>query len=48
MMKEWLGKNLLFTELLYKATRDGFDAPKFHSLIDKKGAVIVLIKSKIN
>ena len=47
-------KNTLFdnksfnTNLLYKGSRDGFKASKFHSLCDNKGPTITFIKSHLN
>lgn len=43
---EWIGKKK--TELLYRATRDGFDASIFHNKCDNKGPTIVIIKSQNN
>ena len=41
---EWLGKKPEF-ELLYKATRDGFQAAKFHELCDGKGETFTIVRS---
>ena len=30
LIKEWIGKTHLVTELIFKATRDGFTASSFH------------------
>jgi hypothetical protein len=38
----------LKSELLYKGTRDGFKASKFHELCDNKGSTLTLIKSDQN
>ena len=47
-MKEWFGgKNFTLTELIYKGTRDGFSSQNFHSKVDGRGAIIVIIKSNI-
>ncbi len=47
LLKEWIGGdgNLKF-ELLYRATRDGFGAGKFHDMCDDKGPTVCLIKSE--
>jgi hypothetical protein len=34
--------------LIYKASRDGYTAAKFHSLCDNKGPTLNLIKSEHN
>ena len=34
------------TQLLYRASRDGFAASDFHSRCDNKGPTITIIKSK--
>eukprot|EP00347_Sterkiella_histriomuscorum_P015508 403356764 len=45
-IKDWIGNNgSLKFELLYRGTRDGFDAVKFHQLCDNKGSTITLIKA---
>jgi hypothetical protein len=46
LLKDFIGNNYCMTELLYKATTDGFLCDHFHNKVDGKGAVIVLIKSK--
>jgi len=46
LMKEWLNKSYIVSELLYRGTKDGFSASVFHSKCDGKGATIILIKSK--
>ena len=46
LLKEYLNSTFIITELLYVGTRDGFSSSNFHSKIDNKGAVIILIKSK--
>ena len=46
LLKEYLSSNFIITELIYVGSRDGFSTGKFHSKVDAKGAVIVLIKSK--
>ena len=33
-------------QLLFRATRDGFDNGKFHSLCDDKGPLLVIIKTQ--
>ena len=33
-------------QLLFRATRDGFDNSKFHSLCDDKGPLLVIIKTQ--
>jgi len=46
LIREFTGKSYLVSELIYKATKDGFTASAFHTKCDTKGATIVLIKSK--
>ena len=46
--KDLFDSKLKKTELLYKATRDGFKAKKFHLLCDKKGPTFSIIKSEKN
>jgi hypothetical protein len=45
LMKSWIGSNIKF-ELIYRGSRDGFTAHKFHELCDNQGATICLIKSE--
>ena len=33
-------------QVVYRATRDGFDAAKFHSLVDNQGPTLTVILSK--
>jgi hypothetical protein len=33
-------------QLLFRATRDGFDNSKFHSLCDDKGPLLIIIKTQ--
>jgi hypothetical protein len=40
-----MGSNFSF-KLLFRATRDGFDNGKFHSLCDDKGPLLVIIKTE--
>ena len=48
-IKDKLFDNKSFnTILLYKGSRDGFEASKFHSLCDNKGPTITFIKSHLN
>jgi hypothetical protein len=42
--EEWIGKKKW--NLLYKGSRDGFQAFQFHSKCDKKGATVTIIKSQ--
>jgi hypothetical protein len=30
MIKEWLGKDVVVTSLIYRASRDGYDAASYH------------------
>ena len=43
---EFLGDIYKKSELLYKASRDGFDANAFHNKCNNKGATITIIQSK--
>jgi hypothetical protein len=46
MLKEWIDDECnVKLELLYKASKDGFEASKFHSHCDFKGPTISIIKS---
>jgi len=42
----WMAKKYTNTQLLYRATRDGFDSSAFHRLCDNKGPTVVIIKTK--
>lgn len=46
LLKEFTGFTIAVTELLYRATKDGFSASNFHSKVDNKGAVLVIVKAK--
>jgi len=46
MIKEWLNKSYVVTELIFRATKDGFTASAFHNKCNEKGATITLIKGK--
>ena len=47
-VKDTLFDNMPFrSNLLYKGSRDGFKASKFHSLCDNKGPTITIIKSHL-
>ena len=46
MLKEFTGFTIAVTELLYRASKNGYSASTFHSKVDNKGAVIVIIKAK--
>lgn len=46
LIKEWTNKNYLVTELIFRASKDGFTASSFHSKVNDKGPTIILIKSK--
>ena len=48
LVREYMGKAYLVTELIFRATKDGFTASAFHTKCDNKGATIVLVKSKSN
>jgi len=43
-LNQWLGNNKKEVELLYRATRDGFNSEKFHRLCDNKGPTITLVR----
>jgi len=45
---ELYGNTLPRTELLYKASRDGFDVNAFHKLCDNKGPTITIVQSTNN
>lgn len=47
-LNEFFGKNDQRWELIYKASRDGFDANAFHSRCDNKGSTITIIRSNNN
>ncbi|CAM4842959.1 unnamed protein product, partial [Rotaria magnacalcarata] len=47
-LNEFYGKTNQRWELIYKATRDGFDANAFHSRCNDKGPTITIIKSNNN
>ena len=46
LLKEYTGYVIAVTELIYRASKDGFTAKSFHTKVDNAGAVIVIIKSK--
>lgn len=48
LIKEWTGKVYLVTELIYRATKDGFTAVNFHAKCNDKGATLTIVKSKSN
>jgi hypothetical protein len=41
-----IGLNVTKNQLLYQASRDGFDPSVFHSKCDKTSATFIVIKSK--
>lgn len=43
LLREYLDTSYCVTELVYRASQDGFQAASFHSKVDGKGAVICLI-----
>lgn len=43
-----MGKSYIITELIFRATKDGFSASNFHAKCNDKGATIILIKAKNN
>jgi hypothetical protein len=48
-LKVWLGSIIPpKTELLYRASRDGFKASNFHEFCDSKSPTLILIKSEHN
>lgn len=46
LVKEWMAKSLIVTELIFRATKDGFTASAFHTKCNDKGPTLVIIKSK--
>ena len=46
LLKEWIGKAFLVTELIFRATKDGFTASAFHGKCNDKGATITIVKAK--
>ncbi|CAF1567819.1 unnamed protein product, partial [Rotaria sp. Silwood1] len=47
-LNEFYGKNNQRWELIYKASRDGFDAKTFHSRCNNKGSTMTIIQSNNN
>ncbi|CAF3999523.1 unnamed protein product [Rotaria sp. Silwood1] len=47
-LNEFYGKNNQRWELIYKASRDGFDANTFHSRCNNKGSTMTIIQSNNN
>jgi len=47
-LSEFCGNTQQKTELLYKASRDGFDANAFHNRCDNKGPTITIVQSTNN
>ena len=45
-IKEFLGTKYAISELIYRATKDGFTATAFYNKCDKIPNVIVIIKAK--
>lgn len=45
---KWIGKSGRNKQwnLLYRATRDGFDAKDFHRVCDNQGPTITILRSK--
>ena len=43
-LTNWLGDIKRTVQLLYRATRDGFNAQQFHTLCDNKGPTIILVR----
>lgn len=46
LLREWLKNEVLVTELLYRGSKDGFQAATFHAKCDGKGPTLGIIKSK--
>lgn len=44
LIKDWIGSKMRFS-LIFRGTRDSFNASTFHKLCDDKGPTICLIKS---
>lgn len=45
-LRKWIERPLPRWELLYRATRDGFSAAKFHELCDDKGKTVSMARIK--
>ena len=46
LLKSWLNGRKFRLQVVYRATRDGFDVGKFHSLVDNQGPTLTVILSK--
>ena len=46
LLKSWLNGRKFRLQVVYRATRDGFDKEKFHSLVDNEGPTLTVILSK--
>lgn len=46
LLKKWLNKNNIGLKLLYRASKDGFTGPAFHSKCDGKTETITLVKTQ--
>ena len=46
LLRSWLNGRKFRLQVVYRATRDGFDAAKFHSLVDNQGPTLTVILSK--
>ena len=45
LLTTWFGGKKFKLQVVYRATRDGFDAAKFHSLVDDQGPTLTVILS---
>ena len=46
LLATWFNGKKFKLQVVYRATRDGFDAAKFHSLVDNQGPTLTVILSK--
>jgi len=46
VLKTWFDGKKFTLKLIYRATRDGFDGAKFHSLVDNQGQTLTVVLSK--
>ena len=46
LLTSWLNGRKFRLQVVYRATRDGFDKEKFHSLVDNQGPTLTVILSK--
>ena len=48
MLKLWVGSETANLALIYRGSRDGFSAEKFHLYSDGRGPTVTIIKSEFN